>query len=120
MESVEDIPISILRRNEKRLAKRNKEELFKSNIIEDSIKEKEGMGKLEELDTELQRLRSENQKLKEQLQEITNEMNDRRKERVDLLRQLRVAKSIIHRSRKVSLRYNGESIKEFLKDIKIE
>jgi len=73
---------------------------------------------VEKLREELLKLRSENEQLKEQLRELTTETVDRREESNDLRRELRKAKSILQRSRKVTIRYRGESIQEFLKDIK--
>jgi hypothetical protein len=73
---------------------------------------------VEKLKAEIRELRSTNEQLREQLRDVTTEAVDSREESNDLRRELRKARSIIQRSRKLTVRYKGESIQEFLKDIK--
>lgn len=73
---------------------------------------------VEKLKAEIRELRSTNEQLREQLRDLTTEVVDMRDESNDLRRELRKARSIIQRSRKLTVRYKGESIQEFLKDIK--
>ena len=72
----------------------------------------------EKLKAEIRELRSTNEQLREQLRDLTTEVVDMRDESNELRRELRKARSIIQRSRKLTVRYKGESIQEFLKDIK--